>query len=75
MVPMYDIISFFQTQSEWNTYFLFVSVVTMYGVIVFLIWGSGDLQPWARSSAGKATQKTNSITEANGPTKCDADEM
>ena len=38
----------FQTRSEWNVYFFLVSFLTMYGVIVFVFFGSGELQPWAR---------------------------
>jgi hypothetical protein len=52
---------FSQSQLEWNTYFLVISFLTMYGVIVFVIFGSGDLQPWARvvpeKSANKNCQK------------------
>lgn len=28
-------------------YFIVVSFIGIYGVVIFLIFGSGDLQPWA----------------------------
>lgn len=36
-----------QSQSEWNAYFLMISFITLFKIITFLIFGSGDLQPWA----------------------------
>ena len=38
----------------------------MYGVIVFLIFGSGDLQPWAQNVEKKAVEETNNDVEPNG---------
>lgn len=38
----------FQTQTEWNFYFALIGCFTMYGVIVFVLFGSGELQPWAK---------------------------
>ncbi|KAK7580414.1 hypothetical protein V9T40_001043 [Parthenolecanium corni] len=33
--------------AQWNTYFSVLSVINVFGGVVFFLFGSGELQPWA----------------------------
>ncbi|KAK7580640.1 hypothetical protein V9T40_001269 [Parthenolecanium corni] len=35
------------TRQEWGLYFLFLCTLNVWGIIVYFIFGSGDVQPWA----------------------------
>ena len=40
---------FQQTQAEWQIVFYITAVISLSGAIVYLVLGSGELQPWAAS--------------------------
>lgn len=37
----------FQTRASWNKYFLLLSVFNVWSLVVFLVFGSAEPQPWA----------------------------
>ena len=44
-----DLIFLQQTQEEWQIVFYICSAISILGVCVFLLFGSGELQDWART--------------------------
>ena len=54
-----------QTQSEWIIYFLVVALLGICGAIIFVIFGSGDLQPWAKVSANNNNTEDTSKNKEN----------
>lgn len=37
----------FQSRASWNKYFLFLSVFNVWSLVMFLLFGSAEPQPWA----------------------------
>ena len=54
-----------QTEYEWNRHYICISVLTIYSLIIFLIFGSGDLQPWAKLNPKKVADKTDNETNSS----------
>ncbi|WKY10149.1 hypothetical protein Q1695_002473 [Nippostrongylus brasiliensis] len=51
---------------EWNTVFYISTVIALLPLVVFNIWGSAEVQWWARSQkASTASQKSQSATESS----------
>lgn len=46
------------TRQEWQTVFFFIAVIQVVGFVFFLIFGSGELQPWDGSNQ-QDTEVTN----------------
>lgn len=54
-----------QTQEEWLVVFYICGITYIFGAVIFIIFGSGDLQDWARdpehlqyeTEVGKAAEK------------------
>uniref|UniRef100_A0A914ZSB1 Major facilitator superfamily (MFS) profile domain-containing protein n=1 Tax=Parascaris univalens TaxID=6257 RepID=A0A914ZSB1_PARUN len=46
---------------EWNTVFFISTLVALVPVVVFNIWGSADVQPWAKSSRIKSKSTVVSV--------------
>ena len=38
-----------QTQEQWQTVFFICAGVYTFGTLVYVMFGSGELQPWART--------------------------
>ncbi|XKL67084.1 hypothetical protein PGB90_010504 [Kerria lacca] len=48
------------TSFEWNSYFLFLCTLNIWGGIIYFVYGSGDVQPWAVVSSKEDTAISNS---------------
>lgn len=46
----------FQSATEWNRYFILLSAFNIWSLIIFAIYGSGELQPWAVEAETKNTE-------------------
>lgn len=50
---------------QWSIYFLLLSVFNLWGGVVFLKYGSGEIEPWAVSTSHETNceqQKEKDIT-------------
>lgn len=56
-------------ESQWQTLFRFLSALNVFGCIVFLIWGSGEIQDWARltSEEDDLTETSSKVTASYKP--------
>lgn len=65
---------FFQnTISEWNNVFLVGSVVYVVPAIVFMVFGSGEVQPWNDTTTPAAlAAKEKQLGSNNGPSNLES---
>jgi len=52
---------FQQTRAAWRTVFYITGAIYLFGTIVYGIFGSGDVQPWAADSKTEEMQELKAI--------------
>lgn len=50
-----------QSRESWNLYFAFLSVFNIFGLIIFFIFGSGELQEWAAPKMTDEPKNKNTV--------------
>ena len=65
-MPIYIIYLFQQTQAEWQKVFYLSAAITSFGGLFYLIFASGELQPWAKDEQEAEMDEVKDTGVANG---------
>ena len=67
LLAMYELVTrvfYFQgTQEEWQYIFYITAVVLIFGMVTFVIFGSGEVQDWAKDKARTGKEDQDSLLD------------